>query len=100
MTHALLANLPRRQREVISRVIAGRTNKEIAHELCISQRTVETHRFKAMRALGFRRLPDLCGAFHSSGQEILPAHGHGSCSTGHRTRSRAIRAGAVLQHGA
>jgi FixJ family two-component response regulator len=41
---ARYALLSRREREVLSLVVAGLTNKEIGRALALSPRTVETHR--------------------------------------------------------
>lgn len=43
-----------RQRSVLDMMSAGLQNKQIAHELGISPRTVEIHRAKAMRVVGAR----------------------------------------------
>lgn len=51
--------LTERQRDVLARVLQGHPSKVIAHDLGISQRTVESHRAAIMRALGARTLPDL-----------------------------------------
>lgn len=56
---APLARLTPRERKVVELVAAGLPNKEIAHRLAISQRTVEGHRARAMRKLGVRTLPEL-----------------------------------------
>ena len=56
---ALLARLSSREREVLEHVANGRTNKEIAGELGISHRTVETHRESLMRKLQLRTVADL-----------------------------------------
>ena len=55
----LLAQLSGREREVLEGVARGRTNKEIAAELGISHRTVETHRESLMRKLRLRTVADL-----------------------------------------
>lgn len=47
----LLAELSPREREVLARVAAGKTSREIAEELGISHRTVEAHRESIMRKL-------------------------------------------------
>ncbi len=49
-----LAGLSPRCREVLNGVIAGQSNKLIAHNLGISLRTVETYRSRAIRKLGAR----------------------------------------------
>jgi two-component system response regulator NreC len=51
--------LTRREREVLQLGAQGRTNAEIAERLCISRRTVETHRGKAFQKLGLRNQTDL-----------------------------------------
>ncbi|MEK6742786.1 MAG: response regulator transcription factor [Nitrospirota bacterium] len=48
--HALTS----REREILSLIALGKANKEIAEQLAISVRTVETHRAKIMRKLGLR----------------------------------------------
>ena len=54
-----LAQLTTREREVLQGVARGRTNKEIAAELGISHRTVETHRESLMRKLQIRTVAEL-----------------------------------------
>src|SRR4051794_26884622 len=54
-----LAGLTFREREVVDRLVAGLSNKEIARELGISYRTVEVHRARIMdktRARSFSEL--------------------------------------------
>jgi two-component system response regulator NreC len=55
----LLAQLSGREREVLIGVTRGLTNKEIAAELGISHRTVETHRESLMRKLSLRSVAEL-----------------------------------------
>lgn len=52
-------SLPRRQREVLDALGAGRTTKQIAAALGISIKTVETHRSRMMEALGCRNATEL-----------------------------------------
>ncbi|MCX7271810.1 MAG: response regulator, partial [Burkholderiales bacterium] len=54
-----LTSLTTRQREVMARVLAGEPSKNIAADLGISQRTVETHRAEIMRRTGAKSLPAL-----------------------------------------
>jgi two-component system CheB/CheR fusion protein len=54
-----LTSLTTRQREVMARVLAGDPSKNIAADLGISQRTVETHRAEIMRRTGAKSLPAL-----------------------------------------
>ena len=55
----LLGQLTARERQVLVGVAQGRTNREIATELGISHRTVETHRESLMRKLGIRTVAGL-----------------------------------------
>jgi len=48
-----------REREVLQQGAEGRTNTEIAARLCISPRTVETHRANLMHKLGLRSQTEL-----------------------------------------
>ena len=48
-----------REREVMMFVTDGKMNKQIAHELGLSQVTVKIHRGAAMRKMGARTLADL-----------------------------------------
>jgi RNA polymerase sigma factor (sigma-70 family) len=54
-----LEQLTPREREVLARVAAGRTSREIADEFGISHRTVETHRESIMRKLQIRTVAGL-----------------------------------------
>ena len=54
-----LANLTRRETEVMESVIAGRSNKEIARALHISPKTVEVHRANVMKKMRADSLADL-----------------------------------------
>ncbi len=51
---ARLASLTQRERDVMHLVVAGKMNKMIADELCISLRTVEVHRARMLAKLGVR----------------------------------------------
>jgi FixJ family two-component response regulator len=48
-----------REREVLSRVISGLLNKQIAAEIGTSETTVKVHRGQLMRKMGARSLPEL-----------------------------------------
>jgi DNA-binding NarL/FixJ family response regulator len=54
-----LEQLTGREREVLQGIATGRTNKEIAAELGISHRTVETHRESLMKKLQIRTVAEL-----------------------------------------
>jgi DNA-binding CsgD family transcriptional regulator len=48
-----------REREVLERLVAGASNKEVGRALGISPRTVEVHRARIMGKLGARNAADL-----------------------------------------
>jgi DNA-binding NarL/FixJ family response regulator len=54
-----IQQLTGREREVLQGVVKGKTNKEIAAELGISFRTVETHRESLMKKLQIRTVAEL-----------------------------------------
>lgn len=57
-----------REREVAALAAAGRTNADIAAELCLSDRTVKFHLANAMRKLGVSSRRQLGEALESDGQ--------------------------------
>ena len=52
-------DLPRRQREILAKLGAGRSTKQIAADLGVSVKTVETHRSRMMETLGARNAFEL-----------------------------------------
>lgn len=54
-----VARLTRRQRQIMELVVAGHPTKNIAADLGISERTVETHRAAIMKKTGSKSLPAL-----------------------------------------
>ena len=56
---AKIHSLTSRQREILDMVLAGRPSKTIAHDLQISQRTVDNHRAAIMRKVGAKSLSAL-----------------------------------------
>ncbi len=56
---ARFAGLTPREREVMTLIVEGLANKEVAYRLNISQRTVEGHRARIMQKLGAHSLVDL-----------------------------------------
>ena len=57
--HARLDRLTRRELEVLTRVIAGRLNKQIAYELGAGEKTVKVHRSRMMTKMGVHTVADL-----------------------------------------
>ncbi|HLG85086.1 MAG TPA: response regulator [Bradyrhizobium sp.] len=64
---ALLEQLTPREHQVFQRVVHGRLNKQIAHELDITERTVKAHRQSAMEKLKAHSLLELVFAAESLG---------------------------------
>jgi FixJ family two-component response regulator len=56
---ARIAALSEREHAVMTRVLAGKTNKRIANELAISVKTVEYHRSRMMEKLGVTSIAEL-----------------------------------------
>jgi DNA-binding NarL/FixJ family response regulator len=54
--------LSKREREILKLIAAGETNKQIADSLCISVKTVETHRYKIMNKLNVHNAAALISA--------------------------------------
>ena len=54
-----VGKLTRRQRQIMELVLAGHPSKNIAADLNLSQRTVESHRAQIMRKTGTKSLPAL-----------------------------------------
>jgi RNA polymerase sigma factor (sigma-70 family) len=54
-----LRRLTSRERQVLERVVAGRTNREIAEEWGISEKTIKVHRGRVMEKMGAKSLPEL-----------------------------------------
>jgi FixJ family two-component response regulator len=56
---AKLATLTPREREVLTHVVAGRLNKQIAGDLGTVEKTIKVHRSRMMDKLGVRTIADL-----------------------------------------
>ncbi|GEM_PF-649414 len=59
-------SLTDRQSQIITLVVQGKTSAEIALELDLSARTVESHRARLMRAIGIRNSAELVAWFTKS----------------------------------
>lgn len=67
---ARLDDLTAREREVLIRVARGSTNREIAQQLSISPRTVETHRERLMGKTGVRTIAGLTRLVLETGLDV------------------------------
>lgn len=56
---ALVASLTPRERQVFDLIVRGRINKQIAHELGTTERTVKAHRHQVMDKMQVRSLAEL-----------------------------------------
>ncbi len=64
---ARLGTLTPREREVLALVVAGRLNKQIAHALGASIKTIKVHRARVMAKMGVRTVADLVRATELAG---------------------------------
>ena len=56
---AKIKRLTPRERQVLNLIVQGKRNKIMAHELCVTQSTIEAHRSKVMEKMEARSLSDL-----------------------------------------
>jgi FixJ family two-component response regulator len=67
---AKIASLTPREREVLSHVVAGRLNKQIAGDLGTVEKTIKFHRGRIMQKLGMRTVADLVRLAEKAGLPI------------------------------
>jgi FixJ family two-component response regulator len=65
-----LATLTERERHIMTLVVIGRPNKQIAAELTLSEMTVKVHRGQVMRKMHARSLPELVRMADRLGEHI------------------------------
>jgi FixJ family two-component response regulator len=65
-------SLTEREQEILPLITAGLLNKQIAHEVGLSEVTVKVHRHKLMSKMNARRLPDLVRMADELGLKALP----------------------------
>ena len=59
LIQAKINRLTPREREVLTHVVAGRLNKQIAVQLGTVEKTIKVHRSRMMEKLGMRTVADL-----------------------------------------
>jgi FixJ family two-component response regulator len=64
--------LTRREKEVLTHIIGGRLNKQIAWEFGCGEKTIKVHRAKVMRKMRARSIPDLVRLAERLGIAIEP----------------------------
>jgi len=69
---ARLAQLSRREREVMDLVVLGRLNKQIAAELQIAEKTVKVHRARVMSKMQTRSVAELVHALDTLDPAAIP----------------------------
>jgi DNA-binding NarL/FixJ family response regulator len=69
-----MGELSRRENEIFRLVVEGLSSKEIARRLCISVKTVETHRSNIYRKVSVRRTSDLIRFAVAQGISVAPSH--------------------------
>jgi FixJ family two-component response regulator len=67
-----ISRLTPRENEVVTHVIAGKLNKQIAADIGIVEKTIKLHRGRTMRKLGERTVANLVRVAERA--EIRPAH--------------------------
>ena len=53
---------------MLERLLKGQRNKQVAHDMTIAERTVETHRANMMKRLGVNTFADLVRIAIASGE--------------------------------
>ena len=85
-----LEALTAREREIAGLVAAGRTNREIAHQLVLSDKTIQTHLRNIYAKLGLRSRVELTHATIQANNQH-PSEGHHGATGAEATRVHARR---------
>ena len=64
---ARIGTLTPRERQVFELVIRGKTNKQVAHELGATERTIKAHRHRVMEKLQVQSVPELVSLAERAG---------------------------------
>ena len=70
LIQAKIATLTPREREVLTHVVAGRLNKQIAGDLGTVEKTIKVHRSRMMEKLGVRTVADLVRLAEKAGISV------------------------------
>ena len=70
LIQAKIASLTPREREVLTHVVAGRLNKQIAGDLGTAEKTIKVHRSRMMEKLGVRTVADLIRLAEKAGISV------------------------------
>ena len=70
--HALVATLTPRESEVFALIVRGKLNKQVAHRLGTSERTVKAHRHSIMAKLRVRSLAEAVSIAERLGMLAVP----------------------------
>ena len=65
-----MVSLTSREKEVLTHIARGCTNKEIAEKLVLSHRTVDTHRSNLMKKIGARNITDIVKYAIANGYDV------------------------------
>ena len=65
-----IANLTGREKEILTLIAQGYTNKEIAHKLVVSHKTIDTHRTNLMKKLGVHNVTGLVKYAIANGYDV------------------------------
>jgi DNA-binding CsgD family transcriptional regulator len=60
------STLTRREREVLTLIAAGHTNREMAESLVVSPETVKTHVRHVLNKFGVARKTEICALIHGA----------------------------------
>lgn len=60
------SSLTRREREVLTLIAAGHTNREMAESMVVSPETVKTHVRHVLNKFGVARKAEICALIHSA----------------------------------
>jgi FixJ family two-component response regulator len=86
--HALVCTLTPRQRQVFELVVRGQMNKQIAHELGATERTIKAHRQKVMEKARVQSLAELVSIAERLGiLGALPAPGESQETSGKKPQT-------------